>query len=857
MSKKSFGDCDNCPLKPQVRVVGETNCEDDLSKVEVLVLAEAPSHEEIKKDRPLVGKAGKIFREAFESSGMSELPYYISNVVLCANIGEDNKTYNPPDDAIEKCKPNWQKLIEITKPKVIITMGNIPMKVLGIADAGVTKLNGKVRKYKEHSVFVLVHPSYIQRNGGIESEEGIEFKNNFTKLVKALTNEVTESKSDVEDKVVEEKPKPVKEKKEVNGNKKVEIIKDLDKPYTFKLPSWCYSEDYCLIDIENIKGTNTILYIFRDKEGNKKYYQESSNDKYYYVGTESVLENAPMIENIKNVYLVKTDTPFREEEKSTYEEDVRPELKRAIDYRIERGNTPECNVELKKLFYDIEVYSEGRREFPDPKLAPSPVNAISFQVNDGDINVWIAKHNKMDKSEIKKDFGTDKSIRVQIFENERELLNEFFREVKKINPDIVAAWNGLGFDIITLYERARKCDVNVSRMSPLDMVYINSSNYGEVFVYGIHFLDMLDLYKELTYISEESYKLDYIAQKVLGKGKVAYEGSLDKLYETDINKFIEYSGVDTYRLYELDKALGHIDLKFELIRICSSTWKASRTTMGLVDPMCVSYAKQINMVCRTAVEYDHSEITSIPGGYVRNPIPGLHGYVIDLDFTALYPSIICTFNIGPNTYVGKIDRELARGLIYFKDKLKRDVEIDYIENPLMRNSVKKKMTIGELVDHIEKENLIINIAGTLYKSHDQETSFFFRILRYILDSRKEYKELMSEAMRNKNDMEAKRLKNIQMAYKILANSLFGALANDNFRMFNLDMATSITLSGQESIKFIGYHLNNYLKNDSTKIVPNYMNGYEDKKLDYLIYTDTDSVFIALGDYLADKEIIKI
>jgi len=97
--------------------------------------------------------------------------------------------------------------------------------------------------------------------------------------------------------------------------------------------------------------------------------------------------------------------------------------------------------------------------------------------------------------------------------------------------------------------------------------------------------------------------------------------------------------------------------------------------------------------------------------------------------------------------------------------------------------------------------------------------------------------------------------NRQMGYKILANSLYGVLANANFRMFNLDLAKTVTLTGQEAIKFAGYHCGQYLKYDKKDIVPTFMDGYDEKKIPYLIYTDTDSIFVALGDWLIDKKMI--
>ena len=41
------------------------------------------------------------------------------------------------------------------------------------------------------------------------------------------------------------------------------------------------------------------------------------------------------------------------------------------------------------------------------------------------------------------------------------------------------------------------------------------------------------------------------------------------------------------------------------------------------------------------------------GAYVKEPKPGLYKWVYDLDLTSLYPSIIMSINISPETKIGK------------------------------------------------------------------------------------------------------------------------------------------------------------------------------------------------------------
>jgi len=97
----------------------------------------------------------------------------------------------------------------------------------------------------------------------------------------------------------------------------------------------------------------------------------------------------------------------------------------------------------------------------------------------------------------------------------------------------------------------------------------------------------------------------------------------------------------------------------------------------------------------------------------------------------------------------------------------------------------------------------------------------------------------------------------QWAYKILANALYGVLGNFAFRFFKLDLASSVTMTGREAIQFAGYHCNKFMETNQTEIDSNFLNNYDDINLKYILYTDTDSLFVGLCDWLMDKKNLKL
>ena len=413
--------------------------------------------------------------------------------------------------------------------------------------------------------------------------------------------------------------------------------------------------------------------------------------------------------------------------------------------------------------------------------------------------------------------------------------------------------NCIGFDIVYIYNRMKKQGINTDLLSPIGYTRINPNKYGDVVIGGIYVLDMLEMYKTLSESVQESYALGAIAKKHLGDDKVGYQGSLDDIYENDIETFIRYSYQDTNLLVGLNDKLGHIALKDELRRVCSSTWKSSETTSGILDPLMISFAKKKGLICRNANPPKTNN--SIPGAYVRTPKSGLHTWLVDLDYASLYPSIACSLNIGPNTYIGKIDKQVAIDFIYNKEKLPEEINI--IFEPMKSSSTDKNISLDDFNKFISDNNAIVSVAGTIFKGHDKEYSFFYEIFRYLLDSRKAYKKQMNE-LKRKGDDDWKRYHNIQWAYKIAANSLYGVLAEKHFRMFELDLAQSITLTGQELVKFAGHHVNKYMETNSIEIDDSFLDSdFDSKQLKYLTYCDTDSGFFQLGDYVIDKGLVSI
>ena len=106
------------------------------------------------------------------------------------------------------------------------------------------------------------------------------------------------------------------------------------------------------------------------------------------------------------------------------------------------------------------------------------------------------------------------------------------------------------------------------------------------------------------------------------------------------------------------------------------------------------------------------------GGYLKDPVPGLYEWVIDLDFTSLYPSIIRSLNMGIETLVGRVVHSGKFDNQWSLKELKqmdpeKIVDIEKIRKD--RTISASKIKVGDLIDIIEKNDLYISAPGVMFR----------------------------------------------------------------------------------------------------------------------------------------------
>ena len=140
---------------------------------DIMLIGEAPGSEETKLHRPFVGKAGKNLDEFLKAIDMKRCDIYISNVVKFRpfKVSEKGRLSNRPPkrEEIKLMLPLLGREIEFIAPKVVVTLGNVPLRaVSGQSSLTIGSCHGEQMHAQalshRFSLFALYHPASIIYN---------------------------------------------------------------------------------------------------------------------------------------------------------------------------------------------------------------------------------------------------------------------------------------------------------------------------------------------------------------------------------------------------------------------------------------------------------------------------------------------------------------------------------------------------------------------------------------------------------------------------------------------------------------------------------------------------------------------
>jgi DNA polymerase elongation subunit (family B) len=481
-------------------------------------------------------------------------------------------------------------------------------------------------------------------------------------------------------------------------------------------------------------------------------------------------------------------------------------------------------TKIRVAYIDIEVASDDG--FPEPEKADKEITAISMRFRD-ETFVFGCGDYKSSSEHIKYVKCTD----------EASLISWFIKSFAAVSPDVISGWNVENFDIPYIINRSNRLlgEEETAKLSPWNIINTRRVSRGKVNgesevyeILGVSTLDYLPLYRKFTYTNQESYKLDHIALLELGEKKLDYSqyGNLNELYKQDYQLFIDYNVKDVDLVIRLEDKLKLIELVYAMAYSAKTNYTDTFGVVRLWDIIVHNFLINRNIVitpkdnipeipykmAASSEDPITGEVTdygSFTGAYVKAPQVGLHNWVVSFDLNSLYPHLIMQYNISPETYYSQC---------------KGNIDVDSFLNGEANNW----------------DTDLIKTANRCIFVRDKQ-GFLPELMQQYYDMRTVYKKKMIEAQKQYQkeksyelEKEISKYNNLQLAFKIMLNSAYGALGNQYFRYYQLALAECITLSGQVTIRWIEDKMNQYL-NSLLKT----------QNQDYVLASDTDSIYLCL------------
>ena len=472
---------------------------------------------------------------------------------------------------------------------------------------------------------------------------------------------------------------------------------------------------------------------------------------------------------------------------------------------------------LKITSLDIEVACENG--FPNVRECAEQLLAITVQdYQTRKLKVFATRDYN----------NTRKDVDFIYCDDEKHLLQCFLAYWQTDFPDVLTGWNVELYDIPYICGRLERLfgEKEVKMMSPWGMVKseeIEIKGRTNILfnLMGINVLDYMDLYKKFTYTNQESYRLDHIAFVELGQKKLdhsEYENFKD-FYTKDWQKFIDYNIKDVELVLQLEEKMKLLELAIALAYDAKVNLKDVYYQVRMWDTLIYNFLKERNVVVPPAKRSNKDE--KYAGAYVKEPVPGKYEWVVSFDLNSLYPHLIMQYNISPETL-----HETRHPSASVERLLEQTDRIDPQFSTCANGAQYRKDIHGFLPEMMQK----------IYDERVQSK-------KLMLMAKKEYEKTPTKDL----EKAISKYNNIQMARKIQLNSAYGAIGNQYFRYYNLRNAEAITLSGQVSIRWIENKVNGYLNK--------LLNSNEK---DYVIASDTDSIYICLDDLVTkvygDREV---
>lgn len=579
-----------------------------------------------------------------------------------------------------------------------------------------------------------------------------------------------------------------------------------------------------------------------------------------------------------------------------FESDISPVFRCLADTYM-GADVPSMNLG----FFDIEADFHAERGFAPTDDPFNAVTAISlYRSADQKLLSWVLRPPTVSR-EAAQAIATQFADTVMV-DDEASLLSGFLDAIEDV--DVLSGWNSSAYDVPYLVNRIKRVigmaatkrfclwDQTPSKREYIDKFGKPVTTYD--FVGRVH-LDYIELYKKHNTQQRLSYALNAIGEIEVGETKTPYEGTLDDLYKKDLLKFIEYNRQDVMLMVKIDDKNKFLELANQIAHANCVLLKTTMGSVALIEQAIINEMHEMGRIVpdrkpredggrrgndETDAEDDEDEDedearSAVVGAYVAQPKKGLHQHVGAVDINSLYPSVIRALNMSPETLIGQVRLDETMTLVAERtaklpathraeawDGIFETLEVQHMHNRddavltvdffdnLTDTVTTKTMTGAELHEFVfaENNNVCISANGTIF---DVKPGILPELLARWYAERKSLQQQMRDwqARRDEAHTDGERHEAMvkiafydqrQYVKKIILNSLYGALLQQNCLFFDQRIGQSVTLTGRSIVKHMASTINEIVVGDY------------DHKGEACIYGDTDSVYFSAYEVLKDN-----
>lgn len=248
------------------------------------------------------------------------------------------------------------------------------------------------------------------------------------------------------------------------------------------------------------------------------------------------------------------------------------------------------------------------------------------------------------------DTGEEKQFIAEKTEDDRKIIKDFMDFIRNFDPDIIVGFETNRRDIPYLVARAR---VNgLSLVIDRAGAEPHTSTYGHVSITGRANVDLFDYADEFPEVKVKTLEniADYLGIMKIGE-RVLIEDFEYAQYWDDPSKrpeLLKFLTDNTRCIMGITEAI--LDFAIQLSSLVGLPLDHVGTAaVGFrVEWFLIRHAYQMGELVPKKIERPY---TPYAGALVLEPNPGIHENIAVLDFKSMYPNIMISYNVSPDTYV--------------------------------------------------------------------------------------------------------------------------------------------------------------------------------------------------------------